>query len=71
VRTSESSLQSTNAPPVSVSNLRSSPRTAFISAAANVRPIPIASPVDFICVPSRKSASGNLSNGQRGIFTTQ
>ena len=53
------------------SNVRSSPRTAFMSAAAKLRPIPIASPVDFIWVPSRKSASGNLSNGQRGNFTTQ
>ncbi len=29
-----------------------------------------ASPVAFICVPSARSASGNLSNGQRGILTT-
>ncbi len=70
-RSSSSSLHCSNAPPVRVSNLRSRPRTAFISAAAKLRPIPIASPVDFICVPRRVSASGNLSNGQRGNFTTQ
>ena len=46
------------------------PRTAFCSAASKVRSIAITSPVAFICVPSARSASGNLSNGQRGILTT-
>jgi len=34
------------------------------------RPIAIASPVDFIAVPSSKSTSSNLSMGQRGTFVT-
>ena len=48
----------------------SSERIAFCSAASKVRSIAITSPVAFICVPSARSASGNLSNGQRGILTT-
>ena len=44
--------------------------SAFMNAAWKVRPIPIASPVDFICVPRRMSARGNLSNGKRGNLTT-
>ncbi len=35
-----------------------------------VRPIDIASPTDFICVVSVRSACGNFSKFQRGIFTT-
>jgi hypothetical protein len=30
----------------------------------------ITSPVAFICVPMLRSPKGNLSKGQRGIFTT-
>ena len=48
----------------------SSERTAFCSAASNERSIAITSPVAFICVPSDRSPAPNLSNGQRGIFTT-
>ncbi len=59
------SSQSSERPP------NSSERTAFRSAASNVRSIAITSPVAFICVPIRRSPSGNLSNGQRGILTTQ
>ena len=43
---------------------------ALSSASENVLPIPIASPTDFICVPSRWSAPGNFSNAKRGNFTT-
>ena len=49
----------------------SSERMALISAASNVRSSAITSPVDAICVPRRLSPAGNLSNGQRGILTTQ
>ena len=49
----------------------SSERTAFWSASLNVRPIAMTSPTDFICVVSVRSASGNFSKAQRGIFTTQ
>src|SRR5207247_3463544 len=44
---------------------------ALLSAASKVRSMAITSPVDFIWVPSVRSAAGNLSKGQRGIFTTQ
>jgi hypothetical protein len=43
---------------------------AFANASWKVRPIPIASPTDFICVPSVVSAPGNFSNANRGTFTT-
>ena len=43
---------------------------AFRNASVKVRPIPIASPTDFICVPSVRSAPGNFSNAKRGNFTT-
>ena len=46
-------------------------RMALTSAASNVRSSAITSPVDAICVPRRLSPAGNLSNGQRGILTTQ
>jgi hypothetical protein len=49
----------------------SSERTAFCSAASNVRSIAMTSPVAFIWVPRRRSPNSNLSKGQRGIFTTQ
>ena len=49
----------------------SSERSALLKAASKLRSIAITSPVDFIWVPERRSASGNLSNGQRGILTTQ
>ena len=48
----------------------SSDRTAFSRAGPNSRSMAIASPVAFICTPSDRSASGNLSNGQRGSLTT-
>jgi len=54
----------------SVSMPISEPRTAFISAASNVGAIAMTSPVAFICVPSLRLAPANLSNGQRGSFTT-
>ena len=37
----------------------------------SVRSIAMTSPVAFICVPSVRSPTANLSNGQRGILTTQ
>ena len=43
---------------------------AFANASPKVRPMPIASPTDFICVPSVVSAPGNFSNAKRGNFTT-
>ncbi len=49
----------------------SSERMAFWSASLKVRPMAITSPTDFIWVVSVWSASGNFSNAQRGIFTTQ
>ena len=51
--------------------LISSERTAFCSAASKLRSMAITSPVAFICVPTWRSPWGNLSKGQRGIFTTQ
>ena len=44
---------------------------AFWKAASKVRSMAMTSPVAFICVPVTRSPVGNLSNGQRGIFTTQ
>ena len=43
---------------------------ALRNASVNVRPMPIASPTDFICVPRVGSAPGNFSNAKRGNFTT-
>ena len=48
----------------------SSERTPFRNASLKVRPIAIASPTDFICVVSVRSACGNFSKFQRGILTT-
>ena len=45
-------------------------RLAFRKASLNVRPMPIASPTDFICVPSVESAPGNFSKAKRGNLTT-
>ena len=45
-------------------------RTAFRYACLNVRPMAMASPMDFICVPSRVSVPGNFSKVKRGTFTT-
>ena len=45
-------------------------RTAFNRLSSNVLPTLITSPVAFICVPSFRFASVNLSNGKRGIFVT-
>ena len=43
---------------------------AFRNASVNVRPMPIASPTDFIWVPSVGSAPGNFSKAKRGNLTT-
>ena len=48
----------------------SSDRTPFMKASLNVRPMAIASPTDFICVVSVRSACGNFSKFHRGILTT-
>ena len=45
-------------------------RNAFRSDSSNVRPMDIASPVDFIAGPSSNSTSENLSLGHRGTFVT-
>ena len=45
-------------------------RMAFCNASLKVRPMAMASPTDFICVPSTGLVSGNFSKAQRGIFTT-
>jgi hypothetical protein len=42
----------------------------FRKASVNVRPIPIASPTDFIWVPSVSSAPGNFSKAKRGNLQT-
>ncbi len=44
---------------------------AFIMASAKVIPIAMTSPTDFIDVPRVVGVSGNFSNPQRGILTTQ
>ena len=41
-----------------------------MNASLKVAPIAIASPTDFICVVSVRSASGNFSKFHRGTFTT-
>ena len=48
----------------------SSERTAFCSASLKVRPMAMASPTDFIWVPSIGLVAGNFSKAQRGILTT-
>jgi hypothetical protein len=45
-------------------------RKPFCRASMKVRPIAMTSPTDFIFVPSLRSAPGNFSKAQRGIFTT-
>ena len=45
-------------------------RIALFSASVKLRPSDIASPTDFIVVVSSRSAAGNFSNANRGIFTT-
>ena len=45
-------------------------RMALPQASQKLRPMPIASPTDFICVVSSASAPGNFSNAKRGSFTT-
>ena len=49
----------------------SSEAHALRNASSKFLPIAITSPVDFIDVPKVLSAVLNLSNGQRGILTTQ
>ena len=41
---------------------------AFCSASLKVRPMAMASPTDFICVPRVASAPGNFSKAKRGIL---
>jgi hypothetical protein len=48
----------------------SSERRVLLSASLNVRPMPMASPTDFICEVSRWSLPGNFSKSQRGTLTT-
>ncbi len=48
----------------------SSERSAFCSAASKLRSMAITSPVAFICVPRRRAAPANLSNGHLGTLTT-
>ena len=48
----------------------SRPRSAFCRLSANVRPIAITSPTDFMEVVSVRSAPGNFSNAKRGILVT-
>ena len=48
----------------------SSERRVLLSASLKVRPMPMASPTDFIWEVSRWSLPGNFSKSQRGIFTT-
>ena len=48
----------------------SSDRIPLRNASLKVRPMDITSPTDFICVVRVRSAWGNFSKFQRGIFTT-
>ena len=48
----------------------SSERTDLRRHSARFEPIPITSPVAFICVPSSFDALANLSNGNLGSFAT-
>jgi hypothetical protein len=61
-------------PSISISSRPVSPvsseRRAFCRLSANVRPIAIASPTDFIDVVSVGSAPGNFSKAKRGILVT-
>ena len=43
---------------------------ALPQASQKLRPMPIASPTDFIWVVSDASAPGNFSKANRGSFTT-
>ena len=45
-------------------------RSAFCTLSANVRPIAITSPTDFMAVVSVASAPGNFSKAKRGILVT-
>ena len=45
-------------------------RSAFCRLSANVRPMAIASPTDFIDVVSVSSAPGNFSKAKRGTLVT-
>ena len=53
-----------------LSSPTSAPRTAFISAISKLGAMAMTSPVAFICVPSVRLASANLSKGHFGILTT-
>ena len=44
-------------------------RRALPSASVKLRPMPIASPTDFMWVVRMGSAAGNFSNANRGILT--
>ena len=48
----------------------SSDRTLFSMHSSRLEPMPMTSPVAFICVPRVFGASGNLSKGKRGNFAT-
>ena len=48
----------------------SSERTDLSRHSSSVLPMPMTSPVAFICVPSVLAAVENLSNGKRGSFAT-
>ena len=57
--------------PISRGGLSSSrERMALPNASQKLRPMPITSPTDFICVVSVSSAPGNFSKANRGAFTT-
>ena len=73
VRSGTSALSPRQTGSSQVSDFRpsSSERTAFNNADSKLRSIAITSPVAFICVPNDLSPVANLSNGHRGIFTTQ
>ena len=68
-------LSSSNPSPSSVTSSKphspvSIERSAFCRLSANVLPIAITSPTDFMEVVSVESAPGNFSKANRGIFVT-
>ena len=44
-------------------------RSALPRASVKLRPMPMASPTDFMCVVRYGSAAGNFSNANRGTLT--
>ena len=74
-RAARNAPASSSAPPGGAVSLRpvspvSSARSPFCSDSANVRPMAMTSPTDFIDVVSTASASGNFSKVKRGILVT-